>query len=248
MTEPKETSTADASNPFASPGAPEVVKHDFPNVPNWRVVAIGMLLVGLGQLVPGVSLVSRSVAEGTGWVVPYLLIWATHGLGLALLIHAVWQRRFGTLAPGHWKLIAFLAMMIHVDAGWFLPWCVAACVMIVFILISLAESIVWRVYGGTCAATWLMELASVFQFRQLEALRDRVASPTRLAYMMEFSVDVYCGVIFFYFLTLAALCEAIRRDQQQHVPRDAYHWLGLGLVMLLPLIEQGYRIRMGEFP
>ncbi|WDI43327.1 hypothetical protein [Bremerella sp. P1] len=252
MTEVVHDSTAPA-NPFQSPVNLETPSESDPNSPSPRTFWICLILgsvVNLAASIPTYTNTNYTVLTRLSWLIPDLCFGLAYGMALALLTHAARFRQWATLMPGHWRLIAFLSTWF-IYAGSFAAPLAALAVYLAFALIT-KERLVWRVYAWLCVLIYALELSQTIFVNlisgEIFAANTEMGgdppdigdSPMLIAFMV-----IAFFVMIFNLATLVALIAGVATDIQSKIRRDAYHYLGLILVLVLPMSQWIWQIVVG---
>lgn len=238
-----------AANPFASPGGPTMEKEESPNVPSWRLLCISLVI---GNVVNGLTswtfYTSRAYSTPSKllWVIPDLLYGLNLSLGIALLTHAITHRRLTKLAPGHWRLIAALALFTDQFLWWHTPFLLVPAILLAFAIFS-DESRIWKVFTWLCALIYLIHYLYSYLYQIVSeryaldpfaSMYDPTLVPNTLA-----TFSLYWSSVIWYFLSMVAvilmLC-GIQSDYRRGIRRDPFHYLGLILIAMSVLMGTAY--------
>jgi len=160
--------------PFASPSMGENPSNAQRSGPNHETFWVCMIAANLVNVLNSYSFYTNentALAHKLAWVIPHLAIGMVFGLGLALVVHAVTQRQFANLMPGHWRLIAFLSI-------WFTDYhaIVPPIFVLAFYVIVIRwtrERVIWKTYAWLCIA---IALTGVIIAASMPIMRTAFAS------------------------------------------------------------------------
>lgn len=239
-------------NPFQSPIELEASQATHPNSPNGTLLGICLVVVSIVNLAasgPVYLNQDYSLAVRLSWVIPDLFFGLAYSLGLAMLIHTAWYRQWSTLMPGHWRLIAFLSSWF-IYAGSFAP-SLGALVAYAIFIATTNERRAWKSYAWACVVIYFFEfvqMATVLFFSDIflgaedptAAGANIFGSPWFIAFLAV-SLFTQVGNL----AALVLLIVGMITDAQHKVRRDFYHYLGIGLVMVLPIAKVIWTLVVG---
>ncbi|PQO27711.1 hypothetical protein C5Y97_26815 [Blastopirellula marina] len=228
------------TNPFASPELAEVDQQAFPNVPSGRVLWSCLVIGCVLNLLTSISYYSNSDVYficKVLWSVPNFLYGVMYGLGLAMLTHAVIQRRFSTLSPGHWRLIVFLSLLGD-ELAWFVSLVLSTVLYLVFPVVT-KESRAWRRHAWVMAAAYSLDLVRRGLVRVLEEVHTTGVRSLLGEYELLYGVmiTINWGLLVLNLVAVILVLLGIRFDRQANIPRDSYHYAGLMLIVLVPWLH-----------
>ena len=230
------------ANPFASPDAPRTETSDTGNVPSLTMLLICLALAMIQPCCYAYQTffdIELSLVQKVLEPIDNLLEGVAEGIGLALLVHALFHKRFDTLAPGHWRLVVMLTGYVGFYR-FFAPQLVAAAFYLVMIWRT-SEARVWKRYAWFSVAGYLLSIVlSVVRMRlmeQFDAMQDsiQVSSTLPPAVWMVWCVGAVAMLI--YAVTLGLMIAGVIHDHRNDVKRDFYHFVGLLLFPFLWLLN-----------
>ncbi len=243
-------------NPFAAPSI-ESLEVDTPEnalAPSlhlvWGCIAVGVLaklFISYEYFV----LLELEWGDLLGWMVGEALAGVVVGLGLAMLLHALSHRRLNELMPGHWRLVAFSAVIVGdllyaigiatqqingesesfglqiilqqgIEA-------MLAAAFYAYVVRTTKERPIWRIYAWLCLVYYALDaiapLLSPFWF-------DGFGQQFVPFYLMISSISNLIALGILLVLVVAAALDFSRK-----VPRDTYHYLGLILPVAVLVLQ-----------
>lgn len=267
MHEERSPADAAVVNPFQSPGMetePSTETKPLEEISPTQTAIWGGVLMGIilqlfawrEALLYG----NDTIATLGAWSVPALATGVLFGLGVALITPALMRGSFSLLLPGHWFLIAFIPKVLitigasfhlagpgsdytdeHIlnlreDLFWYMlpelaASLVSASILVFFyfaVLIYTREPQRWKVVAGTNAFYWMLTVVQLAY--GYFVMYDEDAAPT----FYWITNTLMTGTLLFWVLAILA---SMKIDSRQEVPRDGYHWIGIGQLIALPFIH-----------
>lgn len=254
MTDAESPTDLPADNPFGSPHAAPAKREPTGNEPSVKVL-VACLLIGFALSLrwswPIYLSTSYGAAIKLAWL-PFDVVYSTaYGLGLALLVTAIARKRFFTLAPGHWRLITSLpiyALPVELPESVTnaIPDSIAVLFYVVLIVGS-RESRIWKCFGWAMVvglATFVTrallppldgEAYGTFVQDARLGEADFVAHPVLGANFALIGISRIADL-----LVVILMIAGVILDWRRGKNRDAYHYIGLILILALPLLEKAY--------
>ncbi len=246
-------------NPYDSPGIEaqtETASDEVGEISPSRAMLSGGL--GLGVLLqmiaiqPEVTYYLNKTPQLLAWSVPQFLQAVVVGLGIALFGDAWRHRRFSALMPGHWCLIAYIPMVLsesliaiyNFSVSWIpgrvgevlatsseivvqLGMVVTAILITAFfcaVLKTTREQTTWKVYAFSSMCSWL--------FLMLAGIA-RYYGSDEVSQLANTVVSALAGLS--YLAATITFVVSIILDYTRKRPRDIYHWLGVILMIAMPI-------------
>ncbi|PQO27710.1 hypothetical protein C5Y97_26810 [Blastopirellula marina] len=185
------------------------------------------------------------------WSLGEILGGAVAGLGAAIFFYALANKKLKSMMPGHWRLVAMagviagdllyaffvLVGLIH-DENNFIGVqmmlqqgivSLAAVVLFGWVVRTTNETRIWRIYAWMCLVYYFLTLiASLTSISWFDGLGEQFRPLYLLSSMISNMIQL---------AILLPLVIAIVLDFRGKIPRDAYHYLGLILPIVVLLLE-----------
>lgn len=232
------------NNPFQSPGPEDINVATNPHLPSFGLLVAGLIAGNTVNFISSISFytdANYSVLARLFWVPIDLCYGLIYSLGLVVLIHSSYEQNLSKLMPGHWRLIAYLALITE-SVAWFVPWILIPLILGVFATTS-KEAKIWKVHAWNVVMICLVDLVANLLSLYLQNYYSSMGDIGRVNYYVPWYSLVVLNT-FIYLLNAAVLVITvlgIQQDIRQQTPRDNYHYLGLVLIMVLPLLHLVYR-------
>ena len=256
MTDPLPEHDHPRSNPFSSPHAAPVRSEPTGNEPSVKVL-VACLAIGLAFSLWISWKFYFSPSEGLAiklfWLIIDVAYGTAYGLGLALLGHSIYRRNFFTLAPGHWRLIASLSLyLLYLPLSDQVVYPVidlAMALLYVVLIIGSRESRIWQWFGWAMVAGLVCAIsrtllpsidADEYRWFVSDAMLGQADFTARPLFTSYFVLVVLRRITDL--LVLALMVAGVVIDRRREKNRDAYHYIGLILILALPLLEKAYEM------
>ena len=245
-------------NPFDSPGIEphaEAASDEVGELSPTPAMLWGGLLLGL--LIQTVATLSQirlfldDIPMLLAWCLPPLITGLVIGLGIALLCDVWRHRKFSALMPGHWCVIAYLplalaefllamygfgidllpgaaseVLMTNYIVAMAIGMAITAGLVVAFycaVLKTTREQTTWKTFAYSSIVSWLcfclFVMARQYGLGEVNELANTVLGMLTGASYLAATITFLIGVIV---------------DYTRRRPRDAYHWMGLILMVAMP--------------